>query len=320
MFYGEANLTNRIEFGVVSPRITYHEVSKLNEAEGNVLRVDGFTTRPATATMDPGSLNPAAIASETRVLSFEIGAASQNDVLSRITIKDVPVLRVLRYTGRFSAEDVSLVGRIARGNTHFVDQDGGARDRHVQFIPTVANGRFPDFGLKFTNMTTPVSATHEPNLPVIEFIWQTGDPTFETYKINGGPEVTIDQDKYPVLPFRRNGSWYVPVRLFAEMLGVEDRNIEATFDENGKVDGAQIRVDAVGVRISLFIGSAEAIAWDILGPRYVFLEDANGAPVEVWNEDGRIFVPLRGLLQMLGLTVEHVPAVDGVEGALINAR
>jgi len=251
---------------------------------------------------------------------------SGTDTTTKITIKNVeiyptvwnnvtPVWHPDMQTYRDYRDEIGIVGRVVAGDNRFFPPEA-----------PVAGPRAA-WGYRMENIVEPILDSHEDRLPVLEFIWQTGDVAFERYKVNGGPEIEIDADRYPIAPYLRRGTWYVPIRLFAEMLGVpgatddaDNNNLWATFDLDGNVDGAQIRVPAVDAQLTVILGSPDMTVHDGVGPRYVFLTDAAGNPVNAELFEGRIFVPLRALLQALNLTVDHIEAVDGWEGAMINKR
>jgi hypothetical protein len=337
-FFGEKNLTNRVRFGALSPvRVAagdYFKVEKLNDAEGNPLALHTNSTNGnaarnfsvgTSAATTPGIPNTHPAEGErthffASTLLLFVREASQNDVLSRISIFNVPI--EVEPQVLFSAwNNIGLMAKVDRGNP---------ADHRDNFAMTTLGGAF-GYILDQRSSLPPVreefAETYVPGVPTIEINWAAGETTMDHYYVDG-ERVEIRED---LRPANINDSWFVPVRLFAEMLGVTppgtDVNLSSGFDAIQGVTFAIVDarfITGIERRLEFYNGDNLVMVTDSWGQFPQELIDGAGNPVAAFiptegPNAGRFMVPLRAGAALFGLEI-HFENVGGEMTGLINGR
>jgi hypothetical protein len=324
------NLTDRYTFGPVSPRVQYIAVERIS-GEGALLTAN-LGSSPATQNNNVRTPGAPQNVAQMNVLYLDVMSASGGDTLSRVTISNVeihptqwnPFFLVWNVRGpndnfgQLQLRDtLGITGRMQLGQRMFFVADVGSypNNEAARGTPRAA------WGYALENIEGPLAdilSTYNPAVPVIEFSWETGDTSFDTYTLNG-VEGKVDTSRI-TLPFLRDGTWYVPIRLVAELLGadpVRDLTVVPGVSP-GSVAGAVIDIPALGTRLTVQVNEAEVLVQDSLGFRSVFLRNVNDQDVAAFIENGNFVVPLRGLSTLLGLTVDSKTEA-GATTATINA-
>jgi hypothetical protein len=359
-FFGERRPTSRIHFGAVSPaRINeYIDIVNQNGTKDGIFSISVFEVSTGRGTTNRNILNRAGDTSdnrfEPRYLRFVIGGESSGDNRSTMTVKGVPVFTATDvnpagwwggYVGQPwlhapSDNEVFMIAHMFTGNSaHHTElmnlhhsfgyfnllddaEHGANRFAITNFGWNHDHGSRGTnaWGYIFTNVEEETD-THVSLAPVVELEW-SADGVMSQYKQNGTTVAITDESLFP---FLEAGTWYVPVRLFAQMFGIPEDNLTWGFDPLVGATFANVDasgVDGIGRRLTFSDGDPIVMVADGFGSSYMMeLRDNNDVPVKAKIVNGRFFVPLRAGANLFGFTVDGLQDDNGNWiGGVINAR